>query len=254
MRTLKITVTYDGTNYAGWQKQKNAPTVQQKLEEAWKKITGETLTITGSGRTDSGVHARGQVCSLVTQSDLECSNLLRAVNANSPTDISILSAEEVADDFNAITHSVKKTYQYYIQAGRILDPLRERHAWFVSYHLDAEAMQVAASHLVGELDFASFQATGSARLSTVRNVLGCDVTSEQRGPFQDITVTITADGFLYNMVRNIVGTLVPIGRGLESPEWVLWVLAQKDRKLAGQTAPAHGLFMDHVVYRDENLG
>ena len=115
-------------------------------------------------------------------------------------------------------------------------------------------MQAAATNLVGELDFASFQATGSIRQSTVRNVIQCDVTTEQRGPFQDITVTITANGFLYNMVRNIVGTLVPIGRGLESPDWILWVLAQKDREIAGQTAPAHGLFMDHVVYRDENLG
>jgi len=115
-------------------------------------------------------------------------------------------------------------------------------------------MQEAANHLIGELDFASFQATGSERLSTVRNVMACDVKLVKRDPFQDITITITADGFLYNMVRNIVGTLVLVGRGLESPDWILWVLDQKDRKPAGQTAPAHGLFMDHVIYRDENLG
>lgn len=254
MRTLKLTITYDGTNYAGWQRQKNAPTVQQTMEEAWKKITGEEITITGSGRTDSGVHARQQVCSLDTQSALDCNKLLRAVNANMPTDISILSAQEVDSDFNAITHSVQKTYQYYIQAGRILDPLRERFAWFVPYNLDAAAMHQAATLFVGEHDFASFQATGSVRQSTIRTVIECSVEMNRRGPFEDITITVTANGFLYNMVRNIVGTLVPVGRGLESPEWIPWLLDQKDRKLAGQTAPAHGLFMDHVIYRDENLG
>ena len=254
MRTLKLTITYDGTNYCGWQRQKNGPTIQQTLEESWKKITGEQITITGSGRTDSGVHARRQVCSLVTQSPLDCGRLLRAVNANSPTDISILSAVEVDADFNAITDSVEKTYQYYIQSGRILDPLRQRFAWFVSYNLDTAAMQQAADLLVGEHDFASFEATGSVRQSTIRTVMRCNVEMDRRGPFEDVTVTVSANGFLYNMVRNIVGTLVLVGRRLESPEWIPWLLEQKDRKLAGQTAPAHGLFMDHVVYRDENLG
>lgn len=254
MRTLKITVAYDGTHYFGWQRQRNGPSIQQTLEETWQKITGETVRFTGSGRTDSGVHARGQVCSVETESAIDCAKLLRAVNANSPTDISILSIAQADANFNAITDSVEKTYQYYIQSGRILDPLRLRYAWFVSHHLDAAAMQEAANHLVGELDFASFQATGSDRLSTVRTVSKCDVTMEKRGPFEDVKVTITADGFLYNMVRNIVGTLIPIGRKIETPEWILWVLAQKDRRIAGQTAPAHGLFMDHVVYRDENLG
>ena len=254
MRTLKLTITYDGTNYCGWQRQKNAPTIQQTLEESWERITGEKITITGSGRTDSGVHARQQVCSLVTQSVLDCNRLLRAVNANSPTDISILAAEEVDTDFNAITHSVQKTYQYYIQSGRILDPLRERYAWFVSYNLDAAAMHQAAALFVGKHDFASFEATGSVRESSVRTIIECGVEMKQRGPFEDITVTVTANGFLYNMVRNIVGTLVPVGRGLQSPEWIPWLLQQKDRKLAGQTAPAHGLFLDHVVYRDEQLG
>lgn len=254
MRTLKLTIAYDGTDYSGWQRQKNAPSVQQTLEESWRKITGETITITGSGRTDAGVHARGQVCSLVTASTLDCDSLLRAVNANSPTDVSILSAQEAAADFNAISHSVRKTYQYYIQSGRIMDPLKERFAWFVSHHLDADAMQEAADYLVGEIDFASFQAAGSNRLSTVRHVMQCDVSMARRGPFEDVTITITANGFLYNMVRNIVGTLVPVGRQRKPPHWIKWVLAQKDRKSAGQTAPAHGLFMDHVVYRDDVLG
>lgn len=253
MRTLKLIIAYDGTRYCGWQRQKNAPSVQQTLEQSWKKITGETISITGSGRTDSGVHARGQVCSLVTASKLDCNSLLRAVNANSPTDLSILSVDEAAPDFNAISHSVQKTYQYYIQSGRIMDPLQERFAWFVSHHLDADAMQKAAQYLVGEMDFASFQATGSTRLSTVRHVMQCDVAMTRRGPFENITITITANGFLYNMVRNIVGTLVPVGRHHQPPQWIEWVLDQKDRKIAGQTAPAHGLFMDHVVYRGDIL-
>ncbi len=254
MRFIKLTVSYDGTNFVGWQRQINGSTIQQKMEEAWLSISGETVTVTSSGRTDAGVHARGQVCSMRTETDFSCRTIVRAFNARTPTAISVLSAEEAFEGFNAISHSICKTYCYYIQSGRILDPLRERYAWFVPHQLDIEAMSQAAQYVVGEHDFACFQSTGSVRRSTVRNVMACTVSGRQRGPFQDIDFSVTADGFLYNMVRSIVGTLIPVGLGRQKPEWIRELIEQKDRELAGQTAPAKGLFLDHVIYADDASG
>jgi len=247
MRHLKLTVAYDGRNYVGWQVQLNGPTVQQKLEEAWSDVTGEKIRILASGRTDSGVHARGQVCSLGTDSVIPNAKMLRAINAKTPEDISVLKVESAIEGFNAIHHCEKKTYCYQIQCGRILDPLAMDHFWFVPHHLDVTAMREAASHLTGQLDFASFQATGgTVRQTTVRNVMELKIEVAEREPFTDIRIYITADGFLYNMVRNIVGTLVHVGRRSEPVSWAKWVLDQKDRTDAGQTAPAHGLFLDKV--------
>lgn len=254
MRYIKLTVSYDGTGYAGWQRQKNGVGIQQKMEEAWLSITGEKRTITASGRTDAGVHARAQVCSMKTESPLECRSIVRALNARTPTAISVLDAQEAFEGFNAINHSVQKTYCYYIQSGRILDPLRERHAWFVPHVLNVDAMQQAAAHIVGQQDFACFQTTGSIRRTTVRHVMDCQLVGNQRGPFLDIDFSITADGFLYNMVRSIVGSLVQVGKGRYSPDWIRTLIANKDREPAGQTAPAKGLFMDHVVYADDASG
>ena len=248
MRHIKLTVSYDGTDYAGWQRQKNGVAIQQKMEEAWQSISGEKVTITSSGRTDAGVHARGQVCSMRTETDFACTTIVRAFNARTPTAISVLAAEEAFVGFNAINHSLRKTYCYYIQAGRILDPLRQRFAWFVPHHLDIGAMNEAASYIVGKQDFACFQSTGSVRRSTVRHVMECSVTGNKRGPFWDIEFRVTADGFLYNMVRSIVGTLIPVGMGRQKPQWVKELILGRDRELAGQTAPAKGLFLDHVVY------
>ena len=254
MRHLKLTVAYDGRNYVGWQVQKNGVSIQQRLEESWKDVTGEALRITGSGRTDSGVHARGQVCSLATRSELPNKDLIRAINAKTPEDISVLRVESAIEGFNAIHHCEKKTYCYQIQCGRILDPLGIDRCWFVPHHLDIEAMREAASHLTGELDFASFQATGgTARSTTVRNVMELKIKTEQREPFTDVRIFVTANGFLYNMVRNIVGTLVHVGRRSEPPTWAKWVLDEKDRIHAGQTAPAHGLFLDQVFYATDTL-
>lgn len=254
MRHLKLTVAYDGKNYVGWQVQKNGVAVQQRLEEAWTEVTGETIRITASGRTDSGVHARGQVCSLATESKIPNAGLVRALNAMTPEDLSVLQVQSAVEGFNAIIHCAKKTYCYQIQSGRILDPLRRDHWWFVSHHLDVDGMREAAAHLTGKLDFASFQASGgTARKSTVRNVMELRIEVTERVPFTDIRIFVTADGFLYNMVRNIVGTLVHIGRRSESPSWAKWALEQKDRCCAGQTAPAHGLFLEEVFYPPETL-
>lgn len=254
MRHLKLTIAYDGKDYVGWQVQKNGNSVQQELEKGWHEVTGETIRITSSGRTDSGVHARGQVCSLVTRSLIPSAKLLRALNAKTPDDVSVLRVEAAVEGFNAITYCVKKTYCYQIQSGRILDPLGRNHWWFVPPRLEIEDMREAAGHLTGKLDFASFQAAGGrVRKTTVRNVMELRIEVEERTPFTDLRIYVTADGFLYNMVRNIVGTLVHVGRRSESPDWAKWVLEQKNRRDAGQTAPAHGLFLERVYYRDGSL-
>lgn len=248
MRNLKLTIAYDGTEYVGWQIQINGISIQQRLEEGWHSVTGEKLRITASGRTDSGVHALGQVCGLLTNSVLPPSRLVRAINAETPFDISVLSVEEAPDGFHPIRDAVQKTYVYHVQNGRILDPLRLRTCWYVPGALDFEAMQQGARFITGEHDFASFETAGAERSSTIRNVMELGIDEEIVHGFPGLRLTITANGFLYNMVRNIVGTMIRVGKQREEVEWVRWVRDQRDRKCAGQTAPAHGLFLDHVVY------
>lgn len=249
MRFLKLTIAYDGTDYVGWQVQLNGVSIQQRLEEAWNSVTGETVRITASGRTDSGVHALGQVCSLATESSLPPGSLVRALNAETPFDISVRSVEEAPPGFHAIRDAVQKTYRYHIQFGRIMDPLRLRTCWFVPGEIDIPSLRRAAIHLTGEHDFASFEGAGAERTSTVRTVHSLVITPESLHGFPGLNIEITANGFLYNMVRNIVGTLVRVGRGRQPAEWVAWVRDQRNRKHAGQTAPAQALFLDHVVYR-----
>jgi tRNA pseudouridine38-40 synthase len=248
MRHLKLVIAYDGTDYCGWQVQANGISIQQRLEEGWQSVTGEKIRITASGRTDSGVHALAQVCSLKTESRLSVESFVRALNAETPYDISILRAEEAAPGFHAIRDAVQKTYDYHIQFGRILDPLRLRYCWFVPGDVDFESMRRAAVYLTGEHDFASFESAGAERSTTVRTVSQLEIEEEIIQGFPGLRLRITANGFLYNMVRNIVGTLVRVGKQTNEVEWVQWVRDQKDRKVAGQTAPAHGLFLDHVVY------
>ena len=248
MRHLKLTISYDGTAYVGWQFQINGISIQQRLEEGWESVTGEKLRITASGRTDSGVHALGQVCSLATTSILSTQRIVRALNAETPYDISVRSVEEAPAGFHAIRDARQKTYTYHIQCGRIADPLRLRTCWFVPGDLDINAMVQAAEFITGEHDFSSFESGGGERCTTVRNVIALKIEKERVHDFPGLKISITANGFLYNMVRNIVGTLIRVGKQREEADWVRWVRDQKDRKCAGQNAPAHGLFLDHVVY------
>lgn len=254
MKFLKLTVAYQGSNYVGWQVQPNGITVQQRLEEAWLQTTQEKLRIVASGRTDSGVHALGQVCSVATGTSLDCKTLKRALNANTPDDISVLEVQTAPDDFHAIRDATRKTYRYQIQYGRVRNPLITQDHWFCKFDMDIAAVGDAAARLVGEHDFASFQAVGSERLSTVRNlsVLECRAHSDQI--FSYLYFELTCNGFLYNMVRNIVGTLVRVGQGSEPPNWVEDVLARKDRSFAGPTAPAHGLVLVQVQYDGIEFG
>lgn len=253
MRHLKLTIAYDGTDYVGWQVQPNGISIQQRLEEGWFKVTAEKIRITASGRTDSGVHALGQVCSLATESSLPNHQLVRAINAETPFDISVLKIESATPGFHAIRDAVRKTYHYHIQFGRIIDPHRLRVCWFVPGTLDIDSMREAAKHITGERDFASFQSAGADRTTTDRNVMRLEVSDESIHGFPGLKITITANGFLYNMVRNIVGTLIRVGKGREEAEWVAWVRDQRNRRWAGQTAPAHALFLNDVVYRSDEV-
>lgn len=248
MRFLKLTISYDGTDFVGWQVQPNGRSVQAELEAAWKAITGESLRITASGRTDSGVHAAGQVCSLATESRLDVATLQRAINAVLPQDICLLETSERPDEFHAIRDCVEKTYRYQVQAGRLVDVFSRRYAWHVPVPLDTAAMQTAAQHLIGRHDFAAFQATGSERYSTVRTISRAIVCERQVDRFQRVEFDVTADGFLYNMVRCIAGSFVLVGQNKRPPEWIAEVIRSKDRAMAGPTAPANGLTLLSAVH------
>jgi tRNA pseudouridine38-40 synthase len=261
MRTFKLTIAYDGTAYAGWQVQCDKTTVQGTLENAIAQVTGESLRVLASGRTDAGVHALGQVVRLRTESLLEPDVLLRAINANLPQDIAVLEIEQTVDDFHPIRDVVRKRYRYVIHDGPVRDIFQRRYAWhYVRGRLDADAMQRAASAFLGKHDFRSFESTGAERLTSVRTVYECVV--ERGEPFEQgrgvqqifahpedfITLEIEADGFLYNMVRAIVGTLVQVGNGRRPEAWPGEVLSAIDRRRAGPTAPPQGLFLQRVKY------
>lgn len=248
MRYLKLTVAYRGTNYCGWQIQTNPHSVQQVLETAFQKITGEKHRLTASGRTDAGVHAIGQVVSILTSTTIPNGNLVKALNANIPRDISVLSIEDAPEQFHAIRDAKRKRYRYRLQTGPIADPLDYDFIWHVTYPLNVADMQSAAQKLIGEHDFACFQASGAERITTIRTIFETQFTKCETTPFAKFQFEIEGDGFLYNMVRNIVGSLVEIGRGRQSPSWITELIESKDRKIAGQTAPAKGLYLVSVGY------
>lgn len=248
MRYIKLTVAYDGKHYVGWQAQNNGPSIQVTLESAWRQLTGESRRITASGRTDAGVHAEAQVCSVRTETKLPTEVFVKGLNAYLPDDIAVLSAQEMPGDFHAIRDAIGKTYRYQIQSGPVRHVLQREFWWFVPPRLDVAAMQAAARFLVGRHDFAAFQTTGSDRLSTVRTVTELVVEGRDDPPYQWIQIFISADGFLYNMVRCIAGTLAEVGKGKRSPEWCQAVLASRDRTRSGATAPAHGLCLVRVDY------
>lgn len=248
MRFLKLTLAYDGTDYCGWQVQPNGTSIQQILQSAWLKITAEQASIVASGRTDAGVHAIGQVCSIRTESTLDNQTLLRALNANIPYDIVVRKIDDAPEGFHAIRDAIGKRYRYSIQFGDLPDPFARKYCWYIPQQLDVDAMRQASHHLIGEHDFASFQAAGSDRATTVRNVFDLQLINQGRALTPQLDIEIRANGFLYNMVRNIVGTLVDIGKGKHPPQWIIDVLNSCDRSVAGPTAPPQGLFLLQVWY------
>jgi len=246
MRTLKLTVSYDGTAYAGWQVQADQPTVQGTLEAAIASVIGQSVRVLASGRTDAGVHALGQVVAFQAETDLSPEVLRRALNAVLPPDIAVLDAADVHEGFHPTSHALRKRYRYVIHNGPVRDVFRRHYCWhYTCGQLDAEAMHRAAAALLGTHDFSSFETSGAERQTSVRTIFDIRV---ERGRGDWITVEVEADGFLYNMVRAIVGTLVEVGRGAWGESWPGEVLRAADRRAAGPTAPPQGLFLVKVEY------
>lgn len=248
-RWLKLTVAYDGAAYAGWQWQPSEPTVQGVLQDAWRSITQEEPCFTASGRTDAGVHAEGQVVGVETATTIEPRRLLRGLNAMLPEDVVVRAVEPAPTGFHATYDSLRKTYRYQLYNGPVPPLFDRNHVWhWRAGRLDAERMGQGGAFLVGRHDFVSLESTGSERSSTVRTITDLTVTWRPVNGGERIDITVTGDGFLYNMVRTIAGTLVEVGRGAKPPEWVAEALASRDRGRAGQTAPPQGLFLVRVEY------
>lgn len=248
VRTFKLTLAYDGTDFAGWQWQPNRRTVQGEFTAALQRITQEEIKCIASGRTDAGVHALGQVVSFRAKTKLEPAVLCKALNAELPEDMLVFEVAEAPAGFHALRDAVRKRYRYVVQDGRLPDLFDRKHVWHVYQRLDAEAMRQAAAALLGTHDFTSYETSGSPRLTSVRTVYDLLVERRQAELTERVVIEVEADGFLYNMVRNIVGTLVEVGKGKQPIEWPAEVLARKDRREAGMTAPAQGLFLVGVEY------
>lgn len=247
-RWLKLTVAYDGGAYAGWQIQPDKPTVQGALETAWHEITRETVRLTAAGRTDAGVHALGQVAGLATESSMPTAELQRGLNAVLPADVSVLAVEDARAGFHATHDAQGKTYRYQIHNGRTPSVFDRHWTWHHPQPLDAAAMHRAGQTLVGRHDFSSFESAGSERPDSVRTINELAVTRGTGTLADRVTVEVAGDGFLYNMVRAIVGTLVEVGKGARDVSWPAEVLAARDRRQAGPTVPPHGLFLVRVNY------
>jgi tRNA pseudouridine38-40 synthase len=246
MPTFKLAIAYDGTKFSGWQAQPDRRTVQGVVQETWARITREQLQVSATSRTDAGVHALGQVVGIESYTHLAPAQLYNALNATFPEDVILVSIEEAPHGFHA-THDAKgKRYRYSIHNDRSRALFDRKYVWYVPKPLDIELMHDAAQCLVGTHDFASFQAAGSERESTVRTITAVEV---RRGIVPSrVEIDVEGDGFLYNMVRIIAGSLVDVGAGRRDAQWLAEALAACDRRAAGQTAPPQGLCLLHVYY------
>lgn len=255
MRNVRLTLQYDGTGYSGWQIQENAITVQGLLEDALFTVTGDRTRVSGAARTDAGVHAFEQVASFKTLSGLDTDVLHRALNANLPHDIRIIAAGECPPDFHPRYSAKGKTYSFIISQKGPYSVFLERYSWNMPCKPDCGAMREAASYLAGTHDFASFRASGCSSKHPVRTIHGIEISelpSVEFIGFQFIApvtrIRIRANAFLRHMARNIAGTLVEIGLGKSHPAVMKEILESKDRRLAGKTAPARGLFLENIEY------
>jgi tRNA pseudouridine38-40 synthase len=245
MRNIKLLIEYDGSQYAGWQRQQNAVTIQEKIEKALLKLTGERLSIIGSGRTDSGVHARGQVANFITSSRIPPERFAYALNALLPRSIRIIGSEEVDEDFHAQFSAVGKKYKYSMIVSPHGTAIGHQYLHHIYVPLDIRAMKEAAKHFIGTHDFAAFMAAGSPVKSTVRTIYDTDLVWDE--PY--LYFSVTGNGFLYNMVRIIVGTLIDVGKGKINQNSIPDILASRDRRRAGPTAPPNGLSLEEVYYK-----
>jgi tRNA pseudouridine38-40 synthase len=243
IRNIKLVIHYDGTNYHGWASQPETATVQGTIEEVIEKLTGQPVKVYGSSRTDAGVHALGQVANFRINSPVPTENFSNALNNLLPQDITISDVCEMPEDFDAISDTVEKRYDYLINTTPIR-PVLARNQWHRPGQLDIGKMHQAAQKFVGKKDFKSFASAADQRESSVRTITLCQV--EQEGDV--IKISVAADGFLYNMVRNIVGTLVEVGRGRWEPDMIDTILEAKDRNAGGPIAPASGLCLMEIFY------
>ncbi len=247
---IKLLISYDGTDYAGWQRQTNAVSVQGTLEAALKKFYGKPVNLMGASRTDTGVHALGQVAHFDAPRSPTQGDLRYALNSLTPPSIVVKQAWIAPSDFHAIASSDKKTYHYRILNRRVPSALRHRYTYWLRSSLDLSYLQTASEYLLGRHDFRSFQTTGTKVKSTIREIL--DVHWERRGLGEEIVeFRITGNGFLKQMVRNIVGTIVDLHLNTASPERVREILEACDRRKAGPTAPPQGLYLSTVSYPHE---
>lgn len=247
MKRVRLIVSYDGTNYCGWQIQNNGITVEEVLNHALTDLCREEIAVIGASRTDSGVHALGNVAVFDTNSRIPGEKFSFALNQRLPDDIRIQRSDEVADDWHPRFQDTVKTYEYCFLNRRIPDPMRRLYSYFIYYPMDVENMQKAADYLIGEHDFKSFCTPRTQVRSTVRTIYDLMLTKEG----DEIRMRITGNGFLYNMVRIIAGTLARVGTGLYTPERVKEILEAKDRNVSGPKAPPQGLTLISIAYPAE---
>ena len=249
-RNLKLTVSYDGAEFSGWQVQPDTHTVQGALALAIGRVTGEKVLPQGSGRTDAGVHALAQCVTFVTESQVPTENFVKALNDVLPASVRVLQVEEMPSEFHARHSAHAKTYRYRIFRGSICPPFLARYVWHYPYRLDEDAMVRASALIVGEHDFTSFAAVDPERgregepVSNVRTILA----SLWRREAEELIYTVRGNGFLHHMVRNLVGTFILVGRATLSPDDVTRILEAKNRSAAGATAPGSGLYLVNVEY------
>ena len=244
MRNLRLKLKFVGTKFHGWQIQENAKSVQGEIQKAVDRIFGDNSPVYGCSRTDAGVHANEYYCNFHTNKTIPCGKTVDAVNANIDDDISVISCDEVDADFHSRYDCKSKEYIYLIRNSSVRDPFLNGRVWLYKYKLDEELMNKAAINFIGKYDFASFCSTGSSVVDTVRTVTDAKV--ERDGDI--LKFTVSADGFLYNMVRIMTGTLVNVSENKIGPDDIKKIILSKDRSLAGITAPPQGLYLNRVLY------
>lgn len=246
MRNIKLVLQFDGTDFHGWQAQiKGVRTVQGELAAALKKLTGADVVLHSSSRTDAGVHAAAMPVNFHLDTNLPLRAFVMGLNSLLPPDLRVLTAQDVPESFHARFSALSKTYRYRLRSGPVALPLERRMVWQVRGGLDIETMRRAARHLVGEHDFSAFRAAHCDAASPVRRVLRLEIEQDESGV---VSVWVRSNGFLRNMVRILVGSLVVVGLGRRDEEWIAQVLASRDRRLAGPTAPPYGLVLEEVEY------
>ena len=266
MKRIKLTISYDGTNYVGWQVQKNGIAVEEVINKQLSKLLNDDITIVGASRTDSGVHALGNVAIFDTNTRIPSGKIALALNQSLPDDIKIVKSEEVSAEFHPRYTDCTKTYQYNILNSRVNFPLQRLYTDYVYYELDVEKMRRAAEYLIGEHDFKAFSSAGGQQKSSIRTIYNIDLSFEylnlpdganpskrkeaENGDFLPklVHITISGNGFLYNMVRIIAGTLEKVGMGIYPPEHVKEILDSCDRRLSAPKAPARGLTLLKIEY------